>query len=61
MNAPTNWTAVNISLSNNPQQKATTGIKYVTEVAKTGEEIWINLKNRMLAIPVPITPNIIIK
>lgn len=60
MNAPKNCTEVSISLSSKPQKKATIGIKYVTEVAKTGDEIWINLKNNILAIPVPTTPRIMI-
>lgn len=33
-------------------------MRYVTEVAKTGDEICINLKKITLAIPVPITPKI---
>ena len=50
-----------LSLSNNPQLKATIGIRYVTEVANTGEDICINLKKIKLAIPVPTTPKIAIK
>ena len=53
-----NWIGVSISWSNNPQKKATIGIKYVTEVAKTGDDNWINLKKRILAIPVPTIPSI---
>ena len=59
INAPRNCTGVSISLSNNPQKKATIGIKYVTDVAKTGDDICINLKKMILAIPVPTIPSTI--
>ena len=46
--APKSCTGVKNSWSNIPQKKATTGIKYVTEVAKTGDEIWMSLKKMSL-------------
>ena len=43
MAAPNPWTSVKDSLSENPQPKATTGIRYVTDDENIGEDIWISL------------------
>jgi hypothetical protein len=47
---------VSISLSSNPQRKLQLKSNRLLKLQKTGDEIWINLKKRILAIPVPTTP-----